>query len=145
MVNVLLEAQVDKILAEMDGHREELYTYFRWQQDDFFPINKWPDWAREGIINKKNAHRKGNLRYNLWVFFVVNGLHPVTAGHWVLCHHVSRDGKRLIQGNTYDKKAREQVFKYLPRQLAEKRLGSKDKPVFDMILGRPEPLGDLGY
>lgn len=142
MVNVFLEASVDKILAEMDGPREALYTYFRWEQDVFYPINKWPAWARELMIG--TPHRKGNERYNLWVFFVLNGLNPDIAGHWVLSNSVSRDGKRLIHGD-YDRKAREQVFKQLPKQLREKHLGARDKEVFDMELGRPVPLGDMGY
>lgn len=143
MVNVLLEAQVDKILSEMDGkkHREELYQYFRFTQDVFYPINKWPQHMRERILQE---HKSNSQRYHLWVFLVWNGLPPHLASQWTLSHHVSIDGKRLIQGD-YDAKARRQVFEQLPKMFAEKRLGPRKMQVFDFNKNEPVSLGDMGY
>jgi hypothetical protein len=103
------------------------------RQDLFWPLYKWPSWARDAILKE---HKNNRDRYALFVFLTLNGLPPDIAGHWVLSHHRrGRVGQRgnLVQG-IYDDNARRQVFKQMPQQLEDERLCPPKMKIFDMHL-----------
>lgn len=48
-------------------------------QDEFYPVRKWPGWARY-IAMKTDKTNKD--RFELYRWLVVNGCNPTTAGAW---------------------------------------------------------------
>lgn len=132
-------------MGEERDRRHGLYEWFRFVQDTFYPINKWPKHLRDRMLKR---HKSNHDRYVLWVFLVWNGVRPADASLWVLSERVSNDGQRLVIGD-YDNVARRQVFFQLPKMLEEKKLGPRNMKVFDFSAGTGKgaavPLGDLGY
>lgn len=59
----------------------ERVNYFFKHDTDWYPISEWPD-AMRNYIYSENAG--GNIgRYNLFMFFVLNGVYPPMASHWI--------------------------------------------------------------
>lgn len=114
-----------------------MIQYFIDMSDDFwYPFHTWPEWVREQIILE---HKNNSQRYNLFVFFVLNGLGPNTAARWITVSRIEDEtGKRgrVYHGN-YDAQAMRQLYDQMPRQLEEGTLVKDGKRVFDMQLGRP--------
>jgi hypothetical protein len=48
-----------------------------------FPINTWPQWAREAFFCR---HKYRNARMMLYLFFFKNGMPPNSAAYWVMAH-----------------------------------------------------------
>jgi len=51
------------------------------QSDEFFPFNKWPQWAKSLFLIK---HKDRNQRFRLWIFFWKNGMEANRARYWVM-------------------------------------------------------------
>ena len=122
---------------------ERVIQYFLDIVDEwFFPYHEWPEWVREQIILE---HKNNDQRYQLFVFFVANGLSPTKAAQWIRVADAIRphivNGRilrkgRLIFGD-YDKAAMRQLEVQMPRQYREGTLIKQGKRIFDMILRRP--------
>ena len=65
--------------------RKRLWSYFALGQDIFPSIQKWPWYAEQDVMT---LEKKANARYNLFFFFVSNGLEPITAANWCTVYDV---------------------------------------------------------
>jgi len=55
-------------------------------QDEFYPIRKWPGWARHLAIREEKGNKD---RFELYRWLVVNGLNPETAKDWARMRDVT--------------------------------------------------------
>lgn len=65
-------------------------------EDLFWPLQRWPDWARRLWFNGlgPGSHLQ---RYSLWKFFWFNGLDPEVASKWVLAGYWGDDLRHAIR------------------------------------------------
>lgn len=121
-----------------DEERKARLAVF-WEDTVWWPFSDWPRWAQSLMLR---VHKRLRERYNLFVFFVMNGLSPELAQRWIRAKSVNFNGKALVMGD-YDQKALTQLQVQMPRQLANGTLvRNPDKRIFDMIFREPRRFGD---
>jgi len=116
--------------AQREGQRKaRLQNYFN-RQDEFWAFREWPLWVQQIALQ---AHKRFRERYRLFLFFVWNGLNPLTARMWVII----RDYKGRFIEEEYDRSAWSQLDQMV-KDAFNKELYKPETKMFDMITGRPE-------
>lgn len=118
---------------EMEGQRPwdqrsaRVWNFFN-NVSDWWKISTWPGYLQTMALKEHKSYRD---RYRLFLFFVGNGLDPMTAYHWVVMRdYVDGD----LKWEAYDASAHAQ----LTTQIKETESGKifVGREWFDMILGR---------
>jgi len=115
---------------EAQRHARMIET-FDWSLD-WASLEWWPEWA---VTTWLKAHKNRKDRYNLFVFFVMNGLAPQVAARLIMVRDADRK-HNWIYGE-YDKNAHRHLFIEMPKQLQDGNLTPRDMRVFDIIEQRP--------
>ena len=85
-----------------------LWNYFQ-RQDQFPKIVTWPQWTADAALK---AHKNNRELYDLFKFYVGNGLYPPTAIIWIKASDCVND--KILSGN-YDRDAMRQLRRFLSR------------------------------
>lgn len=121
---------------EEEVRRTLLEEWFR-EQDIWYSYDEWPQWVQEKILLK---HKNHSIRWQLFTFFTLNGLHPTEAAQWIKAKSVGEDGQ--LQEDIYDRNAIRHLEEELPRYLKDGNLGPATMRVYDMRIGAPLPYGE---
>lgn len=118
-----------RIIYPANRREARLWNYFG-KGDHFWQIRDWPKWLQALALK---AHKLNRDRYQLFYFFVSNGLDPSMASRWVLLYDFV-NGTEIF--GDYDKHAMDQVMKQLPNQLEAGTLFTGKKLAIDMTKKR---------
>lgn len=61
-----------------DARESRIWNWLN-KQDEFYPVRRWPGWARYVVMKKDKGNKD---RFELYRWLVVNGCNPETAGTW---------------------------------------------------------------
>jgi len=90
-----------RAVVPKDERETRVRNYFT-KQDEFWSFPEWPKHFQEMALMKHKRYRE---RYRLFLFFVYNGLNPLTARMWV----VMNDWKGRFIEEDYDRSAWSQL------------------------------------
>ncbi len=107
-----------------DAREARLQGYFK--KRDWFSYFGWPAWAREAILLE---HKPRSQRFNLFYFFVGNGLEPSLAVDWIRSKDAHGD---YTEWEIYDKSALDDL-KGMVKRVKDGTFFSGEKHVFDLF------------
>lgn len=130
VIEVARKAHALRAVVPRDPRETRLRMFFT-QQDEFWRFHEWPKHFQEMALMKHKPYRE---RYRLFLFFVWNGLNPLTARMWV----VMQDWKGRFIEEEYDRSAWSQLDDQVKKTFTKEIFLTPGLNMFDMVTGKVE-------
>lgn len=121
-----LEARVPK-----NDREARVRNFFTSVQDEFWSFPDWPLWVQDMALMEHKPYRE---RYRLFLFFVFNGLNPLTARMWV----VMKDWRGRYIEEDYDRSAWSQLDQQVKDAFSGDIYKKRQGTMWDMINRKPQ-------